>query len=141
MEDSVRNRIKVEQASANNPTVEEMTLIGEAVGEGLPGMIAVAEVLRNRAKVRGTTMEEEALRPKQFSMWNGGLQKGMKFAYENENFWPLAKQAMEAAKSSNSTGGANLYHADYVKPNWDMSKIKKTTKIGKHIFYNEPGQR
>ena len=31
------------------------------------------------------------------------------------------------------TKGATYYHADYVKPGWDH--LKKTTKIGQHIFY------
>lgn len=31
------------------------------------------------------------------------------------------------------TKGATYYHADYVKPGWD--NLKKTTKIGRHIFY------
>lgn len=31
------------------------------------------------------------------------------------------------------THGATYYHADYVKPQWDM--LKKTVKIGQHIFY------
>ena len=31
------------------------------------------------------------------------------------------------------TKGATYYHADYVNPGWD--NLKRTTKIGKHIFY------
>jgi N-acetylmuramoyl-L-alanine amidase len=31
------------------------------------------------------------------------------------------------------TKGATFYHADYVNPGW--KNLKKTTKIGKHIFY------
>jgi N-acetylmuramoyl-L-alanine amidase len=34
------------------------------------------------------------------------------------------------------TGGAIYYHADYVSPGW--KKLKKTTKIGRHIFYTDP---
>lgn len=32
------------------------------------------------------------------------------------------------------TKGALYYHADYVNPRWHL---KKTTKIGRHIFYKE----
>lgn len=32
------------------------------------------------------------------------------------------------------TKGAIYYHADYVNPQW---KLKKTTKIGRHIFYKD----
>lgn len=28
-----------------------------------------------------------------------------------------------------------MYHADYVKPSWDYSKLKKFVTEGKHIFY------
>ena len=31
------------------------------------------------------------------------------------------------------TKGATYYHADYVNPGWD--NLKRTTKIGRHIFY------
>lgn len=34
------------------------------------------------------------------------------------------------------TKGAIYYHADYVSPGW--TKLKKTTKIGRHIFYIDP---
>lgn len=34
------------------------------------------------------------------------------------------------------TKGATFYHADYVQPGW---KLKKVTKIGKHIFYVRNG--
>ena len=33
------------------------------------------------------------------------------------------------------TNGALYYHADYVRPNW--KGLKKTTTIGRHIFYKE----
>ncbi len=32
------------------------------------------------------------------------------------------------------TGGAQFYHADYVKPSWAY-KFDRTTRIGAHIFY------
>lgn len=32
------------------------------------------------------------------------------------------------------TEGAIYYHADYINPKW---KLKKTTKIGRHIFYKD----
>lgn len=37
-------------------------------------------------------------------------------------------------KLNDFTKGALYYHADYVNPRW---KLKRTTKIGKHIFYKE----
>ena len=37
-------------------------------------------------------------------------------------------------KDKDITDGATHYHADYVKP-WWAKKLKKTVKIGAHIFY------
>ena len=36
------------------------------------------------------------------------------------------------------THGATFYHADYVNPGW---KLKKQTKIGRHIFYKRNGDQ
>lgn len=36
------------------------------------------------------------------------------------------------------TKGALFYHADYVRPGW--KRLKKTTKIGRHIFYKPIGE-
>lgn len=33
--------------------------------------------------------------------------------------------------------GATMFHADYVTPDWDYSKLKRLAKIGDHIFYEE----
>ena len=49
------------------------TIIGEAGGESYEGMQAVKNVLQNRAVKKGTIIAREALRPKQFSMWNKQL--------------------------------------------------------------------
>jgi len=38
-------------------------------------------------------------------------------------------------KIEDPTNGAIFYHADYVSPNW--RNVKKTTTIGRHIFYEE----
>ena len=37
------------------------------------------------------------------------------------------------------TNGAKYYHADYVNANW--TKLKKETKIGRHIFYKSKGDK
>jgi spore germination cell wall hydrolase CwlJ-like protein len=36
------------------------------------------------------------------------------------------------------TKGALFYHADYVNPRW--RNVQKTTKIGRHIFYEDKGK-
>jgi N-acetylmuramoyl-L-alanine amidase len=49
-----------------------LTLYGEARGEGITGLIAVACVLRNRLRSKrwGHTYADVCLYPKQFSCWN-----------------------------------------------------------------------
>ena len=54
----------------SNTDIIAATIIGEAGGESYEGMQAVKNVLQNRAVKKGTIIAREALRPKQFSMWN-----------------------------------------------------------------------
>jgi spore germination cell wall hydrolase CwlJ-like protein len=46
------------------------TLVGEARGEPIEGIIAVANVIKNRCYASGKNYEEVCLSPKQFSCWN-----------------------------------------------------------------------
>lgn len=47
------------------------TLYGEARGEGIPGLRAVATVIYYRAKGKPENFVDVCLKPKQFSCWNG----------------------------------------------------------------------
>lgn len=47
-----------------------LTLIGEARGEPIEGVVAVANVVRNRANTWKKSISEICLQPKQFSCWN-----------------------------------------------------------------------
>ena len=33
--------------------------------------------------------------------------------------------------------GVTMFHADYVNPKWDYSKLEFVTKIDDHLFYKE----
>ena len=64
-----------EKVSANNTRdILATTLIGETGGDTKDAPM-VLNVLKNRAKKRGTTPEKEALRKYQFSMWNRHYKK------------------------------------------------------------------
>ncbi len=68
----------VQQQQAENPdlSVLAQTIWGEARQEGTKGMIAVGNVIKNRAeankKMFGQGIRGVALKPKQFSCWNEG---------------------------------------------------------------------
>lgn len=110
------------------------TLRGEAASEGLEGMVAVAEVLRNRAMARGTTMSEEALRPKQFSFWND-RRAAARWLLRNPGSIEVALDALEVVKvGSDITKGADHYYADYIKAPYWARGAKETARIGRHVF-------
>lgn len=119
------------------------TIWGEARGDGYDGMLAVANVINNRANVGGwwgTTIVSVAWAKQQFSAWNEddvNLDKmlGVK-EHENQSF----KQALEIARGvveqrlDDNTSGATHYHTTAVSPSWaDNEKI--VARIGSHIFY------
>jgi len=123
------------------------TIVGEAGGESKNGMIAIKNVLDNRAKKKGSSAAGEAIRPKQFSMWNSAT-KGVSVrsdfdptklqsvidSYKTHKKW---NEALQIAKASHSdlTKGANMYYAhNKIKPPYWTKGWKQTTVIGNHTF-------
>ena len=108
------------------------TLIGEAGGK-VAEMKKVMNVLNNRSKRRKTTPSKEALRARQFSMWNSAYEKiGKNWKLKGEKelsnvikihktsnswkkkHWDLAYQIADAnikAPIADTTSGATLYYA------------------------------
>lgn len=120
------------------------TVWGEARGEGLRGMQAVANVIMNRKNAGmwyGRTVEDVVLKPYQFSCWNENdpnyskIQKVTESDPAFENAKGLAKLAYEG-DLLDITGGATHYHRAGTTPNW-ASSMQETTIIGNHIFYRE----
>jgi hypothetical protein len=128
------------------------TLVGEAGGEidKVKGMTAVLNVLKNRAKKKGTTKAGEALRPSRFSMWNSATKNvSSKSDYKISAIKTIVDkwkahvswtQALNLIKSNpkDITAGANCYYA-YKGPNAvsapDFTKgWKETANIGNHKF-------
>lgn len=122
---------------AHSLPIPVLTLLAEAGGEGMEGMIAVANVIRNRSVKRGLTVEEVCLQRLQFSCWNDKGVTVYRYAARNRVVWQDALTAWQVSGTEDITGGADLYHPDYVKPNWNWSKTVKTVEVGKHIFYRE----
>ncbi len=118
------------------------TVWGEARGEELTGMVAVAWAVKNRTirKRWPDSYIEVCLQPWQFSVWNN----------RDPNFPVLVKGptdssvyqlAMWAALGvalgiiEDPTGGADHYHNKNIEPHWALN-MQKTVQIGDHVFYN-----
>lgn len=119
------------------------TIWGEARGEGVDGMKAIANVIMNRVKKGGwwgSTVADVVLFPKQFSCWNENDVNYIatkNVTEDDDDFYWLKNIIAPKAISGNlpdNTDGATHYHAVYVKPSW-VKSMKQTATIGNHIFY------
>lgn len=123
-------------ADYDHRAVVAATLILEAGGEKHPNaMLAVYEVIRNRANKSGQSMAVEVFKRKQFSCWNDVAKRQALFEKAQRHpKYELAYRIVDRDEKTNVTGGATHYHADYVSPYW-LSTMTETTTIEKHIFY------
>lgn len=130
------------------------TIWGEARGEGVAGMVAVAWVARNRVEMDlgndgkpdwwGEGYGGVCRKPWQFSCWNANDPNS---AYlRDEKPIPAAQfqQAREVAVAvidghrPDPTGGATHYYSTTLpKPPAWAAHAKRTCKIGRHVFYKE----
>jgi spore germination cell wall hydrolase CwlJ-like protein len=129
----------------------------EAGNEPIEGKIAVAMVTLNRVNAKEwpnticEVVKEKKIKKQknkmvcQFSWWceNRHKEKAILGNYSNQEkrlYEKAKKVAVEVfinyddMKETDISKGAYFYHADYIEPNW---KLTKTTKIGKHIFYKK----
>lgn len=110
----------------------------ECPNEPVQGQIAVAQVLLNRSKQCGSTVEHELFRPEQFS-WTNNRREDLVLRRRNNGdrakFAQCLAVAVLAYTAPDLTGGANHYHADYIAvPRW-AKDMTETAHIGAHIFY------
>lgn len=120
------------------------TLWGEARGEGVLGMQAVACVILNRvAKPRwwGSTITGVCLKAWQFSCWNPGDPNARKLESLGEDA-PGFREALDVARQAiagtldDITHGADHYYALSMKtpPRWAL-KAEPVAVIGGHAFF------
>lgn len=119
------------------------TMLGEAGGEGMQGMADVGHVILNRLNNGryGSSIQEVALAPKQFSTWNsgaGGNDPKGKYPKDSAAF-QRARQIAEQVVAGTIPGppGKPLdYNAPSVSPYWADSKAKHGTYTRNgHVFY------
>lgn len=134
-------------------------LVGEAAGEGRPGMVAVAEVIRNRMERKYSsdgTVAGTVLRPKQFSCFDESWRVRLFQLRWNHPDVIQARQAWEIAfaevdgERSDTVRGAVLYHtikdpgrkvAPVWPPRWATSPgVVTTAVVGGHVFYDDTGR-
>lgn len=119
------------------------TLWGEARGEGIKGMEAVACVVFNRVRCGGwwgRSVIQVCQKPYQFSCWNKNDSNFMKLLAvdDRDRFFRSAQEVARRALAgliTDPTGGATHYHADSIRPRW-VGVNKPSAIIGHHIFYN-----
>jgi len=123
------------------------TIFGEARGEPLEGLEAVACVVLNRVKIAqsrgrywwGNNIIGVCQKPYQFSCWNKNdpsYKRLTSVTIADKNFQTCQRIAENAVigKLWDCTSGATHYHADYVSPFWAKGE-KPIMKIGRHMFY------
>ena len=114
----------------------------EARGESELGQAGVAQVILNRvrnpaypATICGVVYQNKTWRNRcQFSFACDGIRDRVHFG----RAWNTAQKVATAVSNGTiwlqDVGDATHYHANYVRPRW-ARKMKKTDRIGRHIFY------
>lgn len=127
------------------------TLLGEARGEGAEGMLAVANVIRNRmdSPIYPDDPVEVATQPWQFSTNNGpNMGGGNQTATRREvrpgdPLYTAAERIVRGAILAETptlpdiTGRAINYHANSISPRWATGATTRwgTVQINNHTFY------
>jgi spore germination cell wall hydrolase CwlJ-like protein len=126
------------------------TIWGEARGEGLRGMQAVANVIMNRYKAAksssgragqwGSTVGDICTKPKQFSCWNANdpnRAKMLSVTSADPQFRDALSLADKALRGilPDITGGATSYYAG-ATPYW-ATGVKPIASIGSHTFLKD----
>ncbi|MBR7158352.1 MAG: cell wall hydrolase [Alphaproteobacteria bacterium] len=125
------------------------TVYGEARGEGLLGMEAVASVVINRVRFArqrggfwwGATVKDVCLRPKQFSCWNSDDANSELITKvdASDKIFALCRRIARRAVCGvllDPTRGATHYHNRKCSPLWARKAIP-CAEIGNHVFYDK----
>ena len=128
------------QAVEEGESIVVETIMMESADQSYQGQLAVAEVIRNRAKRSGLPAWKEVMRPKQFSCWNSTLwAKAWLVDHATGEAYQMASRAwQEALDGSETVKGATLYHTVKVSPTWSKSpRVHFVKQVGSHLFYTE----
>jgi hypothetical protein len=114
----------------------------EARGETVRGQAAVAQVILNRVKnpaypktICGVVYQNKKWRNRcQFSFACDGKRDRIYSTKHYKTAQYVAREVTDGNIWLPEVGDATHYHATYVHPRW-ARKLKKTDRIGRHIFY------
>ena len=128
-------------AKAMEKDILARALWGEARGEGVAGMVAVANVIMNRVADRRwpNSIRGVVLQPRQFSAFNDGdPNKALALAADlSTPLFPEAPAIAAAAikgELADLTSGANHYFNPSVQPDW-AAYMERVASIGRHVFF------
>lgn len=138
---------RAQSANTNNPSDYELKavatiLVAEAGIDGEKGMMAVAEVIRNRAQIKNKKPIEIIKQRGAFSSLRGKTIDGL---IQKHSHYPQIRVALEIAYElltsprsiANTTNNAT--HFDMITRHpWWCKYTTVTTTIGHHRFYQGP---
>jgi len=123
------------------------TIYGEARGEGIAGMQAVANVILNRFSLWDShphfgngTIESVCLAPWQFSCWNENDPNLPILKSINDSdpvfiqCFEIAGNALEGSLADNTNGATFYYVRGSKEPTWAFGK-DPCASIGRHLFF------
>ena len=123
------------------------TVYGEARGENVRGMEAVAAVAMNRVAAAalgrrwwGATVIEVCRKPYQFSCWNrdDANRPALLAARPGDPVFDICRRIARRAVGgvlADPTHGSTHYHAIGATPSWAEGH-KPAAIVGRHVFYN-----
>ncbi|MEO7220948.1 MAG: cell wall hydrolase, partial [Devosia sp.] len=114
----------------------------EARSESYRGQIAVGQVVMNRMAhkiypktICNVVFQNQHMRNAcQFSFACDGIPERVTEPKAWAQAEEIAKGVINGTMYETAVGASTHYHATYVYPHW-APKLKKNTKIGRHIFY------
>lgn len=140
IEKTVVQKVPVKLSQNDQTQIECMATNGyfEALGQPKKGIQAVHNVVMNR-------VEDKRFPKTPCGVINQKARGVCQFSWKCEGHkritdWAAYKKIKQLAadvylgNKGDITGGAQFYHADYVRPQW-ARVFDRTTKIGAHIFY------
>lgn len=122
---------EIDDSSEVMLTSEERDLVerivaSEARGEPIEGIMAVAQVIRDRSQLWGMTVTDVVLAPGQFAdPYRGEIGPEVVQAV-----WAVFDEGMSVFSEP-----VTHFHAEYVSPYWTAGKVSRGS-IGNHRFYN-----
>lgn len=141
-----QSSVPAPQQGGDNLDLAARVLIGEAGGEGPDGMAAAAQVMANRARLQGRTLNDVATAPGQFEAWGSRRPDLMALPDDRvaegrrvlEGVTSGQIQAPEGARDATHFLNPDLQRQlGRDQPAW--APEGQGARIGRHVFYSRPG--